>query len=68
MPIYEYRCSSCGEIFEQMRKMDDPWVEKAIHPECCSCLRMPEAVRVPSVARAKFTGSGFYETDYKTKS
>ncbi len=23
MPLYEYRCSGCGKVFEQLRRMQD---------------------------------------------
>ena len=28
MPIYEYRCQSCGKEFEEWQKFSDPPVEK----------------------------------------
>jgi putative FmdB family regulatory protein len=62
MPIYEYKCPNCEKVFEQFRKMDDPDIETAHHGACSFVAR-----RIPSVAHAKFTGSGFYETDYKHK-
>jgi putative FmdB family regulatory protein len=33
MPIYEYRCSECGNIFEQMRPFSQAG-ESAICPKC----------------------------------
>ena len=33
MPIYEYRCSECGDTFEQFRRMSDADNES----ECPSC-------------------------------
>ncbi len=31
MPIYEFRCELCGEIFERILKINEPW------PSCPRC-------------------------------
>jgi len=31
MPIYEFRCEVCGEIFERLLKLNEPW------PPCPNC-------------------------------
>ncbi len=33
MPLYEYRCSGCGRVFEQLRRMQDADAEIAC-PNC----------------------------------
>lgn len=58
MPIYEYKFTDTGEVIEVVQKMcDEPLKE----------LNGREIVRTISVPNIKFTGNGFYETDYKTK-
>lgn len=59
MPIYEYRCESCGHELERLQKMsDDPLTDC---PECdTSALR-----KVISPVGFRLKGSGWYETDFK---
>jgi putative FmdB family regulatory protein len=60
MPTYEYRCQK-GHDFEVMRRMsDDPIVE-------CEVCGAP-VQRVFSPVAVHFKGTGFYNTDYGTKS
>jgi putative FmdB family regulatory protein len=59
MPLYEYVCEKCGEVFEVLQKMDDPPLTE--HKECGSLRKLL------SPAAIHFKGSGFYETDYKNK-
>ena len=62
MPTYEYRCKSCGHVFERIKKMSDPPGDTC--PECGS-----EAERLISGgAGLLFKGSGFYITDYRSES
>ncbi len=61
MPIYTYKCKSCGEIFEKMKSMGSNGTEV-----CQIC--KSEAVRMFSPAGIIFKGSGFYTTDYKSNS
>ena len=59
MPIYEYRCQSCGHELEQLQRMTDAALEKC--PECGkSDLR-----RLISAAGFRLKGAGWYETDFK---
>src|SRR5258706_13336244 len=62
MPTYDYRCTKCGHVFELVQSIkDDP-------PRRCPKCRS-KAVRVPSGgAGLLFKGSGFYITDYRSKS
>lgn len=58
MPIYEYRCSTCGKTFEKLQKFSDPPLE--VHAECGGKLE-----KLISTSALQFKGSGFYITDYK---
>jgi putative FmdB family regulatory protein len=59
MPIYEYRCSSCGHELEALQKFSD-----APLTTCPSC---SAATLVKQVSAAGFhlKGSGWYATDFK---
>ncbi|MBN8706727.1 MAG: zinc ribbon domain-containing protein [Bacteroidetes bacterium] len=61
MPLYDYRCKSCGHIFEVLQKMNEPSV--------LSCLECGhESERLISGGGFVFKGSGFYITDNKKSS
>src|SRR5947208_221363 len=60
MPIYEYRCEN-GHTFEVIQSMSDDPVET-----CEVCGAPVERVFHPVAVH--FKGSGFYTTDYKSKS
>ena len=60
MPIYEYKCSN-GHTFEAIQRMaDDPLTD------CEECGAPVERVFHPVAVH--FKGSGFYTTDYGSKS
>jgi putative FmdB family regulatory protein len=59
MPIYEYRCEN-GHTFEVTQSMSDDPVET-----CEVCGAPVERVFHPVAVH--FKGSGFYTTDYKSK-
>jgi putative FmdB family regulatory protein len=59
MPIYEYRCKN-GHTFEVVQRMSDDPVET-----CEVCGEPVERVFHPVAVH--FKGSGFYSTDYKSK-
>jgi putative FmdB family regulatory protein len=62
MPTYDYRCTKCGHRFEVFHSIKDDTVRRC--PKCRS-----KAVRVPAGgAGLLFKGSGFYITDYRSKS
>ncbi len=62
MPIYEYKCQSCGHEMEAMQKMaDEPLVDC---PECGK----PSLSKKVSAAGFRLSGSGWYETDFKSGS
>ena len=59
MPIYEYRCESCGEELEKLQRMSD---DKLV--DCPACGK-PALKRLVSAAAFRLKGSGWYETDFK---
>ena len=62
MPIYTYRCESCGVQFEQTQKFSDTPLTRC--PECGKkSLR-----KVYQPVGIVFKGSGFYATDHKSPS
>ena len=69
MPIYKYKCPTCGIIKEFLHDYDEP---APLCPVCCwnpECQGKDEImVRIVSkTGPPKFKGKGFYETDYKGK-
>ena len=62
MPIYEYRCASCGHQQEFMQKLSD-----APLTVCTACGK-PEFSKMLTAAGFQLKGSGWYATDFKGKS
>jgi putative FmdB family regulatory protein len=57
VPIYEYQCSQCGEVFEVFQKItDEPLVQ------CRFCRGRVE--KLISHSSFQLKGSGWYLTDY----
>ena len=59
MPIYEYRCSSCGFQKEYLQKIADPLI--SVCPECGKST----FAKMLSAAGFQLKGSGWYATDFK---
>jgi putative FmdB family regulatory protein len=59
MPIYEYRCSACGQEHEVLQKVTD-----APPTECPSCGK-PGMQKLLTAAGFQLKGSGWYATDFK---
>lgn len=59
MPIYEYKCESCGNCIEVLQKISD-----ARLTDCEACGK-PTLQKQVSAAAFKLKGSGWYETDFK---
>jgi putative FmdB family regulatory protein len=57
MPIYQYKCESCGEQFDVIQKFAD--VPVAVHEKCGGPVH-----RMMTTPSFQFKGSGFYVTDY----
>ena len=62
MPVYTYRCESCGVQFERQQSFSEPPLK--ICPEC----RKKSLKKVISPVGVIFKGSGFYSTDHKSAS
>ncbi|MCL2523177.1 MAG: zinc ribbon domain-containing protein [Betaproteobacteria bacterium] len=59
MPIYEYRCGSCGFQKEHLQKISDPPLSTC--PEC----GQESYGKLLSAAGFQLKGSGWYATDFK---
>jgi putative FmdB family regulatory protein len=59
MPIYAYRCASCGFANDHLQKISDPALE--------TCPACGQATYVKQLTAAGFQlkGSGWYVTDFK---
>ena len=57
MPLYEYRCTACGHVFEKIQSFSAP--DEKSCPKCGSPVE-----RLISAPAIQFKGSGFYLTDY----
>ena len=62
MPIYEYRCSSCGHELEALQKITEPPLSSC--PEC----RTDTLTKLVSAAGFQLKGSGWYATDFRNGS
>lgn len=61
MPLYEYRCEKCGELFEVMQKFSEQPL--SVHEKCGGSVH-----RQLSAPALQFKGSGWYITDYAKSS
>ena len=59
MPIYEYRCDSCGFQKEHLQKMSEPQI--TICPQCGK----ESYNKLLSAAGFQLKGNGWYATDFK---
>lgn len=59
MPIYEYRCSSCGYQKEYLQKVSDPVL--TVCPEC----NKSTFSKMLTAAGFQLKGSGWYATDFR---
>ncbi|NPA15755.1 MAG: zinc ribbon domain-containing protein [Deferribacteres bacterium] len=60
MPIYEYKCTSCGYRFEKLQSFHDEPVK--VCPKCGG-----EVKKLISRSSFILKGSGWYVTDYARK-
>jgi putative FmdB family regulatory protein len=61
MPIYEYRCASCGHQQEYLQRVSDPQLT-----DCPDC-RQPTYNKLVSAAGFQLKGNGWYVTDFRNK-
>jgi putative FmdB family regulatory protein len=59
MPIYAYRCSSCGHAKDVLQKMSDP-----VLTACLACGAESFSKQV-TAAGFQLKGSGWYQTDFR---
>ena len=62
MPTYQYECDACGHGFETFQSMTDKKLKK-----CPKCGKNRLQRLIGSGSGVIFKGTGFYETDFKTK-
>ena len=60
MPVYEYKCDSCGREFELFQKMSDPELKT------CKFCQGPVRKQI-SLTTFHLKGGGWYVTDYGGK-
>lgn len=63
MPTYDYHCLACEHAFELMHSMSE-----APRRKCPKCGKNRLERRIGTGAGIVFKGSGFYLTDYRSKS
>jgi putative FmdB family regulatory protein len=61
LPIYEYQCERCNEIFEIFHKIDEDC--RVACPRCLGSVR-----KLISAPNFVLKGSGFYVNDYPSES
>ncbi len=61
MPIYEYQCDRCSEVFEIFHKIDDDG--QVACPKCLGPVR-----KLISAPNFVLKGAGFYVNDYPSES
>jgi putative FmdB family regulatory protein len=57
MPLYEYECENCGDLFEVIQKFSDEPL--TVHEKCGGKVH-----RLLSAPALQFKGSGWYVNDY----
>jgi putative FmdB family regulatory protein len=62
MPVYTYRCTNCGFVFDQQQKFSDSSLTRC--PEC----EKKTLQKVFQPVGIVFKGSGFYATDHRSPS
>jgi putative FmdB family regulatory protein len=60
MPIYEYQCDQCGHQFDAIQKFSDAPLEDC---PVCEKSALRKKISAPSF---RLSGSGWYETDFKS--
>ncbi len=60
MPIFEYRCSQCGNHVEVLQKLSE---DPLRYCDACQTDSLKKMISAPSF---RLKGSGWYETDFKS--
>jgi putative FmdB family regulatory protein len=60
VPLYEYKCLSCGRLMERIEKVSGPHLRKC--PHCGG--KVESLISAPAI---QFKGAGWYVTDYAKK-
>ena len=60
MPIYEYKCSECNEVFEHFERISDEPLQT-----CLKCGSVNTISKIISSSGFRLSGTGWYETDFK---
>ena len=61
MPIYEYVCNECGHALEALQKFSDAPLRVC---PACNKEALKKKISAPGF---RLSGSGWYETDFKSK-
>ncbi len=64
MPTYDYKCQKCGTVFEVFQSMNDAKLTDCREEGCDGQVKR----LLGTGGGIIFKGSGFYETDYRSKS
>ena len=64
MPNYDYKCDTCGEVFEVFQSMNEPKLTNCPQAGCDGTVKR----LLGTGAGIIFKGSGFYQTDYRSDS
>lgn len=59
MPIYEYKCEKCGEIYEVAQKLDEKPLEKCLKQDCGGLVK-----KIISKSSFQLKGGGWYKDRY----
>ncbi|HXD84008.1 MAG TPA: zinc ribbon domain-containing protein [Rudaea sp.] len=59
MPIYEFECTACGNVFDRLQKLSD------LDPDTCPNCGKKKIHRCVTAPSFRLSGSGWYETDFK---
>lgn len=62
MPTYDYRCEACNHEFEELQQITAKPLKK-----CPACGKMKLVRLIGMGGGVIFKGSGFYATDYASK-
>jgi len=62
VPTYDYKCNACDHRFELFQSMSE-----GIKRKCPECGKLKLERLIGTGSALIFKGSGFYETDYRSK-